>query len=218
MSQVFPRGANWLVKWTVLGGASALLLFTAVASALYWSPLVTRINIFRGQPIPFSHARHVAGNGIDCRYCHTTVETGPFAGIPPTETCMTCHSQIFFDQPILETARASWETGTPMEWVRVNDLPDFVYFNHSIHVTQGVGCTTCHGAVDAMPLTYKAETLRMSWCLDCHKSPEKFIRPREEVFNADWEPPPDQREAARNLVTQYGIEVDQLTNCSVCHR
>lgn len=218
MSQVFPPGANWLVRWIIVGGGVSLAVFVGMATALYWSPLVTRVNIYRPQPIPFSHARHVQGNGIDCRYCHTTVETAAFAGIPPTETCMTCHSQVFNDQPILEAARESWRTGMPMEWVRVYDLPDFVYFNHSIHVRQGIGCSTCHGRIDEMPLTLKANPLRMMWCLQCHGAPEKFIRPREEVFNMAWESPANQWEMGSKLVEDYGIEVEQLKNCSICHR
>lgn len=218
MAQVFPPGANWLVKWSILGGISLVVLVTAVASGLYWSPVVTQVNVARQQPIPFSHHRHVAGNGIDCRYCHTTVETGAFAGIPATETCMTCHSQILSDAPLLEPARESWSSGEPMEWVRINDLPDFVYFNHSIHINKGIGCNECHGQVDEMRLTYKAESLRMGWCLQCHKQPEKFIRPREEVFNMQWEPPENQMELGAQLVEQYNVEVGQLLNCSICHR
>lgn len=238
MAQLFPPGANWLVKWGLFGGAGAVALVTAVVSGLYWSPEVTRLYAARQHEIPFSHLRHVQGNGIDCRYCHTTVETGPFAGIPPTETCMGCHSQVFVDQLMLDPARVSWRTGTPMEWIRVYDLPDFVYFDHSIHIAKGVGCSTCHGRVDQMPLTYKATTLRMSWCLKCHAAPEKFIRPREEVFNmewiaspdqitewegtqnsfADWTPVADQLGLGTELVSRYNIVKEQLRNCSICHR
>ncbi len=238
MAQVFPPGANWLVKWSFFGGGGAALLVAAVASGLYWSPEVTRLNMYRQQEIPFSHLRHVQGNGIDCRYCHTSVELSPFAGIPPTQTCMSCHSQVFSDQPILEPVRESWRTGEPMEWARVYDLPDFVYFNHSIHLNKGVGCSTCHGRVDEMPLTFKAVPLRMSWCLQCHRSPEKYIRPREEVFNMEWEATVDQittweaseaapddweavhgqRELGEKLVALYTIEKRQLLNCSICHR
>lgn len=218
MGQVFPPGANALARWGIVGGLVGAGCLVAVASAVYWGPVVTQVGTYRGQPIPFSHLRHVQGNGIDCRYCHTTVETTSFAGIPPTETCMTCHSQIFLDQPILEPVRESWRTGKPMEWTRVNDLPDFVYFDHSIHVSQGVGCSTCHGRVDEMPLTFKANSFHMSWCLRCHKAPEKFIRPREEVFNMAWTPPRNQLELGRELVREYGVETRQMTNCSICHR
>lgn len=218
MAQVFPPGSNWLAKWSIFGGAGAVVLFTAVASAVYWGPFTTRVNMYRPQPIPFSHQRHVQGNGIDCRYCHTTVENSSFAGIPATETCMTCHSQVLQDQPMIQIIHESWRNEVPLEWARVNDVPDFVYFNHSIHINQGVGCNYCHGPVDEMPLTYKAETLHMAWCIECHRAPEKFIRPREEVFNMDWEPGPNQEELGRQLVEEYNIQVGQLMNCSICHR
>jgi hypothetical protein len=194
------------------GGAVLALVVTGLASALYWSPVVTNVNIAKEQPIPFSHQRHVQGNGIDCRYCHTTVETSNFAGIPPTETCMTCHSQILTDQPMFEPIMESWKTGKSMEWTRLNDLPDFVYF---------------------------AQTFHMSWCISCHKDPAKQIRPKDQVFNMDWEPGTrpttlkirnmlvgddgeaiyhSQRELGDALVKEYNVEVEQLTNCSICHR
>jgi hypothetical protein len=172
----------------------------------------------RDQPIPFSHERHVAGNGIDCRYCHTSVEESNFAGIPPTETCMSCHSQILTDAPMLEPVRESFRSGTPIQWNRVHDLPDFVYFNHSIHVKKGVGCETCHGRVDRMPLMWKQNTLQMEWCLECHRAPEQFIRPRDQVFTMGYVPAGDQLEIGRKLVQEYHINVKQLTNCSICHR
>ncbi len=218
MAQVFPPGANWLVKWSVLGLVVTATLVVSVAAAVYWGPTVTRVNQNRPQPIPFNHQRHVQGNGIDCRYCHTSVEESGFAGIPPTETCMTCHSQILGNEEMFAPLRESWTEQKPLEWVRVNDLPDFVYFNHSIHVNKGIGCNECHGQVDEMRLTYKAETLHMRWCLECHTEPEKFIRPRSEVFNMAWKPEGDRVELGRKLVEEYNIEVEQLTNCSICHR
>ena len=133
----------------------------------------------REQPIPFSHAHHVGGLGIDCRYCHTSVETSSFAGIPPTKTCMNCHSQIWSTSPTLEPVRESFRTGVSIQWTRVNDLPDYVYFNHSIHVNKGIGCESCHGRVDRMPLTWQENSLQMDWCLDCHRDPGKHIRPRD---------------------------------------
>lgn len=218
MAQVFPPGANWLARWSivlvVVGGG----LITAVASAVYWGPAVTQKGVQRNQPVPFSHQRHVQGNGMDCRYCHTSVETSPFAGIPATETCMTCHSQILSDAPMLEPARQSWSTGEPMEWVRVHDLPDFAYFNHSIHVSKGVGCSTCHGDVSDMRLTFKTETMHMRWCIQCHEAPQKFVRPLDQIYNTKWEPPANQTEVGLELVEQYNIKVGQLMNCSICHR
>ena len=218
MSQVFPPGANWIVKWTFIGGGTTAAVLCAVATGIYWGPPLTTVGLFKQQPIPFSHFRHVSGNGIDCRYCHTTVETSSFAGIPPTETCMTCHSQILTDQTMLSPVRDSWRNGDHLEWIRVSDLPDFVYFDHSIHINRGVGCSTCHGRVDLMPLTRKAESFHMSWCLRCHRHPEKFIRERDEVFIMDWEPPSNQIELGKELIKKYNIEVGQLTNCSICHR
>jgi hypothetical protein len=157
--------------------------------------------------------------GIDCRYCHTTVERTAFANVPSTKTCMNCHSQIWAVSPELEPVRASLRTGTSIEWVRVHDLPDFVYFNHSIHVAKGIGCETCHGRVDRMPLVAQAANLQMDWCLECHRNPERYVRPREEVFTMGWEPAGDQVALGRKLVREYGIRgPSALTSCSTCHR
>src|SRR4029077_5862768 len=134
------------------------------------------------------HKHHVGDDGIDCRYCHTSVETAASAGMPSTNTCMNCHKQIWADSTYLEPVRASFRTGKPIEWIRVHDLPDYAYFNHSIHVNKGVGCSTCHGRVDQMPIAYQASTLQMEWCLGCHRAPEKFVRPRERVFDMNWRP------------------------------
>ncbi len=218
MAQVFPRGANWLARWSIVVAVLGVTVLTAVASAVYWGPAVTQKQVARTQPIPFSHQRHVEGNGIDCRYCHTTVETQAFAGIPATETCMTCHSQVFADQKMLAPVHESWRTGEPLRWARVNDLPDFAYFNHSIHVNKGIGCSECHGRVDQMRLTFKAESMHMMFCTNCHKAPERYIRPKEEVFNMNWERPSNQREMGLELVKQYNVQVGQLINCSICHR
>jgi hypothetical protein len=169
--------------------------------------------------VEFSHQHHVGGLGIDCRYCHSSVEVSSNAGIPPTYTCMSCHSQIWSDSPTLKPVRDSLADDTPIQWNRVYSLPDFVYFNHSIHVDKGVGCVTCHGRVDQMPLMAKAQTLHMEWCLGCHRAPEQYIRPREEVFNMDWQPPNgDQLTLGRRLVEEYHIQsVSVLTSCSTCH-
>lgn len=184
------------------------------------SDYFTNVHVAREQPVPFSHARHVGQNGIDCRYCHTSVTESNFAGIPPTETCMTCHSQVLPDAPMLEPVRTSFRSGKPLEWTRVHDLPDFVYFNHSIHVAKGVGCATCHGQVDKMPLLWKTNTLQMDWCLNCHRNPEQYLRPREHVFDMNWKLPAgeDQIEMGKKLVKEYNVNVHQLTNCSICHR
>ena len=176
-------------------------------------------NVPFAQPVPFSHKHHVRDDGIDCRYCHTSVEKSAFAGIPSTDTCMTCHSQIWTEAPVLAPVRASLNQNTPLRWNRVHDLPDFAYFNHSIHVTKGIGCSTCHGQVDQMPLTYRTQTLYMKWCLECHRQPQNFVRPRSEIYNMHWHPPPDQHAQGAQLVRQYHIDTSgRLTNCSTCHR
>jgi hypothetical protein len=216
MAQIFHRSANTISRVSIFGAvfiAAALLTLFAMVNR---SPWVTEARVAREQPIQFSHERHVAGNGIDCRYCHTSVEDSRFAGIPPTKTCMNCHSEIFANSPYLEPVRASFASNTPIRWTRVHDLPDFVYFNHSIHVNKGVGCTTCHGQVDRMPLMWQESTLQMEWCLDCHRNPERYVRPREAVFSVDYQPPADQAELGKRLVADYQIQ--KLTSCSTCHR
>jgi hypothetical protein len=183
------------------------------------SPYQTRVGVIRPQPVPFSHEHHVGGLGIDCRYCHTTVETSSFAGMPPTHTCMTCHSQIWSTSPMLQPVRTSLAENRPLAWTRVHDLPDFVYFHHGVHIQKGIGCSTCHGRVDQMPLMWKDQPLTMEWCLDCHRNPEPHRREPQDVFRMDWKPPPeDQLARGRALVQRNKIEVDRLINCSMCHR
>jgi hypothetical protein len=218
MPQIFPESANWASKASILAG---LLLAASVLGVLLninRIHYVNRVNIPLDQPVPFSHKHHVTGLGIDCRYCHTSVEKTAFAGIPPTETCMTCHSQIWTEAPNLEPVRASWRDNKPLEWNRVHDLPDFVYFNHSIHLAKGVGCQTCHGQVDQMPLMWKVNSLNMEWCIECHKNPEKFVRPKDQVFSMTYRPPSNQEAFGKQLVADYNINTQQLLNCSVCHR
>ncbi len=216
MSQIFHRSANTIARVSIFGALFFLAALFAVGEQVNRSSWMTGAHVAREQPIQFSHERHVAGNGIDCRYCHTSVEDSAFAGIPPTKTCMNCHSQIFSTSPFLEPVRASFRTGRSIEWTRVHDLPDFVYFNHSIHVHKGVGCTTCHGPVDRMPLMYQDQSLQMEWCVDCHRHPERYVRPREDVFRVDYEPPANQLELGERLVAEYQIQ--RLTSCSTCHR
>ena len=219
MSQIFPKSANAIARMSLIGVAAGAALAGWLLFTLMRSPWLTRQGEFVEQPIQFSHAHHVGGEGIDCRYCHTSVEKSSFAGIPPTKTCMNCHSLLFTNAPILEPVRASLKNDTPLTWIRVNDLPDFVYFNHQIHVRQGVGCATCHGPIDKMPLTYQAHSLQMEWCLDCHRAPEKYLRPRSEVFNMAYEAPADQLTLGMRLKQEYNVaNVRHLTSCSVCHR
>ena len=216
MPQIFKRSANTLSKVSLAGALITVGSLILLAMLLGRSSYVTRANEYVEQPVQFSHRHHVLDDGLDCRYCHTSVETSAFAGIPPTKTCMNCHSQIWSQAPILEPVRASYREDRPMRWTRVHDLPDFVYFNHSIHVNKGVGCTTCHGQVDRMPLMWQASSLQMQWCLDCHRNPERYVRPREAVFRVDYEPPSDQLELGKRLVAEYQIQ--KLTSCSTCHR
>lgn len=218
MAQIFHPSTNTIAKVTIFGGVFILAGVVALVMAFVRSSYATGVGVFVEQPVPFSHEHHVSGLGIDCRYCHTSVEDSSFAGIPPTETCMTCHSQIWTNADMLEPVRASFRDNRPIEWNRVHNLPDFVYFNHSIHVAKGVGCETCHGRVDQMALTYKANTLYMEWCLECHRHPENYVRPVEEVYTMGYVPQENQVAMGRELVKTYGIHVNQLTNCSVCHR
>ena len=216
MPQIFHRSANTLSKVSLFGVLALVGGLILLAMVLGRSSYVTRQNEYVVQPIQFSHLHHVTDDGIDCRYCHTSVETSPFAGIPPTKTCMNCHSQLFNTEPILEPVRASFREDRPLHWVRVHDLPDFVYFNHSIHVKKGMGCETCHGRIDQMPLTAQARTLQMEWCLNCHRNPEQFVRPRSEITTMGYRPPEPQEVIGPRLVKDYGIQ--SLTSCSTCHR
>jgi hypothetical protein len=230
--QIFHRSANTLSKATIIGTVFLVGGLLWATLQLQRSPYVTYEKVARPQPVPFSHQHHVAGAGIDCRYCHTSVETSAFAGIPPTRTCMNCHSQIWAGAPMLEPVRDSYRTGKSLVWTRVNDLPDFVYFDHSIHISKGVGCNTCHGPVDRMPLMYNYASLQMEWCLDCHRSPDKYLRPRQEVFNMRYEQPSslkpvvldgqtytDQHALGIDLIKKYNLRtVADITSCSTCHR
>lgn len=217
--QIFHRSTNTIAKVSIFGAVFFIALFAWIFSALLRSSYATGQGVVQKQPVPFSHDHHVAGLGIDCRYCHSSVEKSSFAGIPPTETCMNCHRQIWTNADLLEPVRSSFANNDPIEWQRVHDLPDFVYFNHAVHVAKGVGCVTCHGQVDRMPLMYQEASLQMEWCLECHRDPGKFIRPKEEVFNLNWQPPADPKEAQAlqaRLVKEYNIQ--SLMSCSTCHR
>jgi hypothetical protein len=216
MSQIFKRSANTLSKVSLFGVLALVGSLILLAMMLGRSSYVTGQHEVVQQPVQFSHLHHVLDDGIDCRYCHTSVETSAFAGIPPTKTCMNCHSQLFSTAPILEPIRASFRDNAPVRWIRVHDLPDFVYFDHSIHVKKGVGCETCHGRVDEMPLLRQEHSLQMEWCLDCHRAPERYVRPRNEITTMGYVPPVPQSVLGPRLVKEYGIS--SLTSCSVCHR
>ena len=216
MPQIFHRSANTFSKLSLAGlliVVASLILFAMIIGR---SSYVTRAQEFVEQPVQFSHRHHVLDDGIDCRYCHTSVETSPFAGIPPTKTCMNCHSQIWATAPILEPVRASFREDRPIRWLRVHDLPDFVYFNHSVHLKKGVGCETCHGRIDQMPLTLQQNSLQMEWCLDCHRNPENYVRPRSAIYTMGYQPPEPQSVIGPRLVNEYGIRGN--TTCSTCHR
>ncbi len=217
MPQILPPNANAFAKWTIIGG---LIFLVVLVSALTAFSRISRnrVGVPVAQPIGFQHSLHAGELGIDCRYCHTSVEVAAYANIPPTEVCMTCHSQIRVGSPQLAGVYESWENETPIVWNKVHDLADFVYFNHSAHINNGVGCSYCHGRVDQMSAIWKAEPMTMGWCLECHRAPERFVRPREEVFNMAYEAPANQLELGTQLVEAYNINADALANCSVCHR
>lgn len=218
MAQLFHPSTNTISKATIFGALFMIIALFWIIGILIRSPYLTEATVVREQPVPFSHEHHVGGLGIDCRYCHNSVEDSSFAGMPSTKTCMTCHSQIWTNAEMLAPVRESWATGRPLAWVRVHDLGDFAYFDHSIHVRKGIGCATCHGRVDRMPLMWQVATLHMEWCLDCHRQPERYIRPKEEVFNMAWEPPEDQSAFGARLVQDYAIPLGRLTDCHACHR
>lgn len=219
MSQVFPKSANAWSKASIIALVFVLLFLGWLVLTLQRSDFVTAANTFVEQPVQFSHQHHAGGIGIECRYCHTSVEVSPSAGIPPTKTCINCHSQIWNTSPYLEPVRASFRDDKPLNWIRIHDLPDFVYFNHSIHVRKGVGCETCHGRVDRMPLMIQKASLQMEWCLDCHRDPSRYVRPRDQITAMGYVPAKAQAELGPELVREYKIAgPEQLTNCSVCHR
>jgi len=218
MSQIFHPSANTFAKVTIFGAVFFVALRGGIGLLLARSPYVTDVNIAREQPVQFSHEHHVNGLGIDCRYCHTSVEVSPYAGLPPTHTCMSCHSQIWNDSPALAPVRESYLTGQPIVWNRVHRVPEYVYFNHSIHGNKGVGCATCHGQIDQMPLVWKAEPMTMEWCLDCHRQPEEHLRPLDQIYNIDWVAE-DQLALGLQLKEEYHVaNAYVLTQCYVCHR
>jgi cytochrome c7-like protein len=203
-----------MVMVVVLAGV-AFYVYTQVARSSY----LTGRYLEKQQPIQFSHKHHVGDDGIDCRYCHATVETTATASMPPTQTCMNCHSQLFSDSPYLEPVRASFRENKPIEWERVHDLPEFVYFNHSIHIAKGVGCSTCHGRIDEMPAVYQENTLQMEWCVACHRDPQNKIRPKSEIYNMEWQDDDLSADERTQLAKDYKIrDRVMLTSCSTCHR
>jgi hypothetical protein len=193
MAQIFDRSSNALARMSLVLTGLIVIALGVTLDQLQRSPWVTRQGQRPDQPVPFSHKHHVQGLGLQCQYCHTTVEKSSYAGIPPTKTCMNCHAQIWTNAQLLEPVRQSWATNQSLVWTRVHDLPDFVYFSHEIHVNKGLGCSTCHGRVDQMPLMYAQNTLQMEWCLDCHRNPAKNLRPTGQIYNMAWEKPAEDR-------------------------
>ncbi len=217
MTAIFRPSANLWMKLALLGAAG-----TVLGGAGWWW-MAPRTDWARGvgfvvqQPVPFSHQHHVAGLGIGCQTCHSHVEVGANAGLPPTHTCMTCHSQIWTNADLLAPVRQSLAEDKPLRWQRVNNLPDYAYFNHSIHVAKGVGCSSCHGNVAEMPLMYKAASMTMQWCLSCHRNPGPNLRPASEIYNTAWQRGPD-TPSPEALLEQYHVGGRNLTECSICHR
>lgn len=219
MPQIFHRSFNTISRVTIFGAVFILAFLGWCLAVVARSSYVTNVGITRAQPIPFSHEHHVNGLGIDCRYCHTSVEVSAYPGMPQTKICMNCHQQIWTGSPLLEPVRESYRTGKPIEWSRVHRLGDFVYFDHSVHVNKGVSCASCHGPVQTMPLMWQHGTLLMEWCLDCHRAPENYVRPKQFVFDMAWTPEAmgkTQAELGPKLVEDY--HVGKLINCSTCHR
>jgi cytochrome c7-like protein/class III cytochrome C family protein len=216
MPQIFKRSTNTLSRLSIFGALVVVAVALWGLAAVNRSAYVNGVGVARAQPVQFSHKHHAGELGIDCRYCHTQVEVAAVAGIPPTQTCMNCHAQIWSDSAFLAPVRASLESDQSLHWFKVHDLPDFVYFPHGAHVQKGVACVTCHGRIDQMNQVWPASSLQMEWCLDCHRQPERYVRPREHVFDMAWQPDGDQQSLGRELVAAYRIHT--RTDCSACHR
>ena len=215
MSQVF--------RPPLILGIKLSLAAVVVAVTVVWVVLYKALPAHSGplsprQPIPFSHKHHVGDDGIDCRYCHYSVEKSSFAGIPSSDVCLTCHSQLYSDSGVLAPLRRSARTGRPLRWVRVHQLPDFVFFDHSIHIAKGVGCVECHGRVDRMPRIVRVASLDMQWCLGCHRDPAPHLRPPSEVFDMASQPPHDPRVRAALVRSMHLLSTRRMTDCSTCHR
>lgn len=220
MPQIFHRAFNTISLVTIYGSVLFLALAGWMIYTLARSPYATNAGITVEQPVPFSHAHHVNELGIDCRYCHTSADKSSFAGIPPVKTCMNCHSQVWHGADMLAPVRESYRSGKAIEWNRVHRLGDYCYFDHSIHVKKGMACVTCHGQVDNMHLMRQNATLLMEWCIDCHRAPEKHVRPRDQVYNMSFKPQDagytSQEEMGRDLVQKYQIR--SKISCNACHR
>ena len=219
MAQIFSPAADAWLRLFLAGGAVATAAALVLAIGFARSDYYTGARLHPGpQPVPFSHQHHVGGLGIDCRYCHTSVAESPRAGLPPTHTCMTCHSQIWTGAPMLAPVRHSLAADVSLTWHRVARLPEYVYFRHDVHIAKGVGCVTCHGRVDRMPLTYQARPFTMEFCIDCHRDPAPHLRPRERITDMEWSAGGGRRALGERLAGEYGIRLGEITHCYVCHR
>jgi hypothetical protein len=219
MAQLFSPAADTWLRLSMLA-LLALMSGTLVgAIGIAHSAFVTSTDRVPHQPVPFSHRHHVGELGIDCRYCHADVEKGPKAGLPPTATCMTCHSQIWTNAAMIAPVRESLANHTPIPWIRVAKLPDYVFFRHDVHIAKGVGCVSCHGRIDKMPLTYRAKAFTMKFCLDCHRDPIPHLRPQNHITDMTWKPKKGDAPARVSQIAAHtGIRVGELTHCYVCHR
>jgi hypothetical protein len=216
MAALFPPWSNTALRIGLVGFVVTVLGIPTALCIYVRTPYITNERFNVVQPVMFDHRHHVADDAIDCRYCHAAVETSPYAGIPATATCMNCHNQVWNQSAMLEPVRRGWFTGQPIAWKRVHQLPDFVYFNHAIHVTRGIGCVSCHGRIDQMPQVFQVEPLTMGWCLGCHRDPAPNLRPRDQITSMTWEPEGDRDALAARLERAYGTR--RLTNCTTCHR
>ena len=218
MAQLFRPGADTIARVVLFALVAAPFAGVALAYGLRVSPYSTEQNLVVDQPVPFSHKHHVGDLGIDCRYCHTSVEKAAFASLPPSSTCMTCHSQIWTNAALLAPVRDSFAHHTPIRWNKVHRVADYVYFDHSIHVAKGVPCSACHGPVHEMPLMRQAKPMTMQWCLDCHRNPGPNLAPRDKEFDPSWTPADDPLHDARAYIARYHVHPAHLTDCTVCHR
>ncbi|MGH9341777.1 MAG: cytochrome c3 family protein [Acidobacteriota bacterium] len=215
MADIFPQWSNKVPVYLAMGVA-ALVIITTAGIWYYFSPEYTAVGYQPEQPVPFSHQLHVGELQMDCRYCHSSVEVSSVASVPPTQTCMNCHQLVARDSEALAPVRDSFQSGFPIEWIRVHKVPEYAYFNHSAHINAGIGCSSCHGDVSRMVEIRQVEPLSMSWCLDCHRNPDMHLRPPDQITNTTWEPPPNQLEFARTIKEEHNI--DPRTDCTTCHR
>jgi hypothetical protein len=218
MTQIFSPAADTWLRLFLAGGLALLGGGLVGVIGFAHSAYITSTDFRPRQPVPFSHKHHAGELGIDCRYCHSSVETGPQAGLPSTTTCMTCHSQIWTNAAMLEPVRQSLTRQQPIAWTRVAKLPDYVFFRHDIHIAKGVGCESCHGRIDTMPLTYRAKAFTMEFCIDCHRDPAPNLRPQDRIAEMGWKSPSDARKQGEAIAAHVGIRFGELTHCYVCHR